>query len=133
MRAFHVKHDIRRVSLDEISPLFAAGKREGLLFVDDTQYAALYEGSNPRGYCGLKFRKGSVVFRNLWVSPDCRGRGYGEALIAYQKEWATQAGYTKAIAYCTALSINLYRKQGGVDMPHPRFHDVVTFDLGALA
>jgi len=128
-----VKHDIRRVASDEISDLFAAGKREGLLFVDGTQYAALYEDSAPRGYCGIKFRKASAVFRNLWVSPDFRGRGYGESLIAYQKEWALSAGYTKAIAYCTDLSINLYRKQGGVDMPHPRFHDVVTFSLGDLA
>lgn len=128
-----MKQDIRKVNPVDISHLFSAGRKEGLLFVDGTLYAAIYENDQAYGYCGIKFRKNDVVFRNLWVAPSHRRRGFGEALIRYRKEWAASEGFIKGIAYCTPLSIGLHRKQGGIDMPHKRFHDVITFDLTGLS
>ncbi len=52
-------------------------------FVNWTPHSSTW---NPSGYCYLE---------DLFVAPDARGRGIGQALIAHVRDWADAAGYGK--------------------------------------
>ena len=48
------------------------------------------------GYCAAWFVSGEVHINNIAVLPECRGRGYGSALLARVLEEGGAAGHSRA-------------------------------------
>jgi len=73
---------------------------------------------------------GEVQLISMWVAPEARGHGVGDALIEALIRWANQAGADKIaldVRIANDRAIALYRRNGlvdngwsnGPDAPHP--------------
>ena len=66
------------------------------------------------GYMGLYLSFDEASVTNVAVSPDCRKKGYGEALVLKAKEVAKEAGAEcifLEVRASNAPAISLYKKQ----------------------
>ena len=127
--AFHVKHEIRQVTNEDIKPFMNQGKKEGLSFVRNTDFYAAFDEGAIVGYCGIRWFSNRAVFRNLWVSTDVRGQGLGTTLIRFQISKSREMAKTKAIAYTNWNSKKLYISCGGRLKDSERYYGLIEFDL----
>ena len=88
---------------------------EDSLLREDTIFLVCESETTIAGYMGLYLSFDEASVTNVAVSPDFRGKGYGEKLVAAAKEAAKQAG-----AECIFLEVrqsnvpalSLYKKLG---------------------
>lgn len=76
-------------------------------------------------------RPGTAGLFGMWVAPDARGAGLGDALVAAVVEWSRDAGYDRLVLEVgdeNAAAIALYERHGfrptgrSHAMPSPREH-----------
>ena len=74
---------------------------------------------------------GAALLLSMWVAPEARGQGMGEALIRQLADWASATGYSRLlldVADGNQPAIRLYARMGftptGVtgSLPAPRTH-----------
>ena len=124
-----MKHDIRQVSAEEIQPYVEQGKREGLLFLPNTEYSMVYVDGVAAGFGGLRTKQRQATFRNLYVFDEYRGQGLGIMLIRYRITRSRELGMTKAIAYTNWNSLPVYLKCGATLLNDKRYYGRVVFNL----
>jgi GNAT superfamily N-acetyltransferase len=124
-----MSHEIVRVDESEVLRFRKQAVKEGLSFVDNTEYALLRVDGKDAGFCGIRWFPTRAVFRNLYVLPEYRGKGYGSDLIRYQIARAREMGRSSATAYTNWNSQSLYLAAGGVLSPNERYYGMVTFPL----
>lgn len=124
-----MSYEIVRTDEQDILPFRKQAIKEGLSFVENTEYAILRVNGNPAGFCGIRWFPGRAVFRNLYVVSEYRGQGYGSELIRYQIGRAREMGRSSATAYTNWNSQSLYLAAGGVLSPNERYYGMVTFQL----
>ena len=93
--------------------------REDTLFlVCEEEQCDLLQQKNDKcitGYMGLYISFDEASVTNVAVSPDCRKKGYGEALVSKAKELAKEVGAESVFLEVRASNtpaISLYKKQG---------------------
>ncbi|HVC13703.1 MAG TPA: GNAT family N-acetyltransferase [Acidimicrobiales bacterium] len=62
---------------------------------------------------------GAVELISMWVVPEARGRGVGDALVAHVCDWASDAGAARVVLdvrAANAPAISLYARHGFVDV-----------------
>jgi N-acetylglutamate synthase-like GNAT family acetyltransferase len=87
-------------------------RRERIGITQNTNFYLARQESDIVGFCGIVFKKDYAVLKNIWVLPEYRRQGIGEAIIAFQIATAKAAGCVFARAFCTPKSIKLFLKQG---------------------
>ncbi|HEX6445283.1 MAG TPA: GNAT family N-acetyltransferase [Streptosporangiales bacterium] len=67
---------------------------------------------------GVPHDDGTSELHSMWVSPDVRGQGVGDRLMAAVEEWAVRNGHTTltlAVFPANDAALALYRRHGYVD------------------
>lgn len=62
---------------------------------------------------------GTLELISMWVAPEARGRGVGDALVAMISRWARERGATElrlAVVAHNANAVRLYLRHGFVDV-----------------
>lgn len=62
---------------------------------------------------------GDVEVISMWVAPEARGRGVGDALMRHVREWAAEIGAARIVLDVRAANVHatsLYRRHGFVDV-----------------
>lgn len=100
------------------------------------------EGDEPVGFA-LFFHNFStflgrpgIYLEDLFVRPACRGRGYGEVLLAYLAHLALERGCGRlewAVLDWNEPALRFYRRHGAVTMDEWTVHRVTGSALGGLA
>jgi len=104
--------NIARCSFSDIAKYTESAKRERIgITTGTTFYAARLDGEIV-GFCGIVFKKDYAVLKNIWVKPEHRKKGIGEAIIQFQIQTARESGCHFARAFCTPMSIKLFLKCG---------------------
>ncbi|MEV0538142.1 GNAT family N-acetyltransferase [Kitasatospora sp. NPDC050463] len=120
--------EVRLAALDEAPQAFKArladwcsgGEerwRERLELPDAYNIVALLGGRTVAMASGLPVEGGAYELRSVWVSPQARGRGVGDRLIAAVETWALQSGATTlklAVIPGNEPAIALYQRNGFV-------------------
>ena len=144
VRMFHphewpLYRDLRLASLLDAPGAFGSTFAREEAFSDDEWLARLTHGvasalerplvaeydGRPVGLSWARLDPGDPDSANLyqvWVHPDARGRGVGEALLAAAMRWAREAGArTMALTVSAEPAARMYRRAGFVDVgtPHP--------------
>lgn len=70
------------------------------------------QGNAVLGFAALMLRCGAARFKADWVRPDYRGRGIGKSLMAARLAVLEQTHIARATAFCTSLSLPLYKAHG---------------------
>ncbi|PZH16783.1 GNAT family N-acetyltransferase, partial [Streptomyces sp. NTH33] len=89
--------------------------RERLEMPDAYNIVALLGGRTVAVASGLPGDSGACELRSVWVSPQARGRGVGDRLIAAVERWALQSGATTlklAVIPGNESAIALYQRNG---------------------
>ncbi len=84
--------------------------------------------------------EGDVTLLSMWVAPEGRGRGVGDALVASVKEWARRSGGARVqldVRVTSTHAVALYARHGFVDVgaasepgdPRPERRMVVVLDV----
>jgi ribosomal protein S18 acetylase RimI-like enzyme len=100
--------------------------RSRLELPDTFNIVALLDGGAVGMASGIPRPDGVCELRSIWVSPQARGRGVGDQLIAAVETWARQSGaWTLKLAVISGNepAIALYRRNGFV----------MTAELGGLS
>ncbi len=81
---------------------------------------AVLDGT-PVGLVRAALDDGVVWLHSLWVSPDLRGRGFGDQLVGAVEAWAQpRAAYVRlSVVPGNAPAIALYRRHGFIDSEVP--------------
>ena len=120
---------IRRMTLEDIPAVAEIEKQcfslpwseksfEDSISREDTIFLVCEEEEEKlyiTGYMGLYLSFDEASVTNVAVSPDCRKKGYGEALVLKAKEVAKEAGAEcifLEVRASNAPAISLYKKQG---------------------
>lgn len=103
---------ITRCSFSDIAPYTDAAKRERIGITPGTTFYAARLDGEIAGFCGIVFKKDYAVLKNIWVKPEHRRKGMGEAIIQFQINTARESGCRFARAFCTPMSIKLFLKCG---------------------
>lgn len=99
---------ILATDFSEIRQYFEAGKKEQLTFCNNTQYFAIFEGDIMVGFTGILKYANKTIFKNHYVLPEHRGKGYFKTMLRYCLD-----NYKGLIeATCTKMSINQYISLG---------------------
>jgi N-acetylglutamate synthase-like GNAT family acetyltransferase len=96
----------------EIEHLVLQAKKERIGITPNTKFYCAKDNEKVIGFCGIVFKRGYAVVKNIYVIPEYRKQGLGEQIIKYQFKVVKQAGYPYAVAYCTPMSINIFLKLG---------------------
>ncbi|WP_406499988.1 GNAT family N-acetyltransferase [Streptomyces sp. NBC_00846] len=91
--------------------------RARLEMPDAHNIVALLGGRTVAVASGLPGDSGACELRSVWVSPQARGLGVGDRLIAAVERWALQSGATKlklAVIPGNEPAIVLYQRNGFV-------------------
>jgi len=77
--------------------------------------AHLPDGAKPAGLAGVFDRDDGAGLVSMWVRPDARGRGVGEALINATADWARNRGHQAMflwVAEANEPARRLYERYG---------------------
>jgi len=96
----------------EIEHLAIQAKKERIGITPNTKFYCVKDNDKIVGFCGIVFKRGYAVVKNIYVVSEKRKQGIGEEIIKYQFRVIKQAGYPYAIAYCTSKSINIFLRLG---------------------
>ena len=66
----------------------------------------------PVAFCTLLEKDGSAWLENLWVSPECIGKGVGKSLFSHAVELARQRGYKLLQLEADPNAAGFYEKMG---------------------
>jgi GNAT superfamily N-acetyltransferase len=80
-----------------------------------TFLAHLDEDAPPAGIAGVWVDDGAAELVSMWVRPDARGRGVGEALVMAATGWAKAQGHGTLFLWVTELNAparRLYERCG---------------------
>lgn len=86
-----------------------SAKREGLVFNPNTKLYLLIDGATLVGFTGIQKIGKKYVFKNHYVLPKYRGRGYFKQMLDFSLN--KTKGYLIE-ATCTNMSIREYIKRG---------------------
>lgn len=113
----------------EIEHLVLQAKKERIGITPNTKFYCATDNEKVIGFCGIVFKRGYAVVKNIYVIPEYRKQGMGEKLIKYQFKVVKQAGYPYAVAYCTPMSINIFIKLGAKVIKEYKKSTVVRIDM----
>jgi len=80
-----------------------------------TFFAQLDEDPAPAGIAGVWVDDGAAELVSMWVRPDARGRGVGEALVMATAGWARARGHGALFLWVTEVNAparRLYERCG---------------------
>lgn len=66
----------------------------------------------PVAFCTLLEKDASTWIENLWVSPECIGKGVGKGLFSHAVELARQRGYKLLQLEADPNAVGFYEKMG---------------------
>jgi N-acetylglutamate synthase-like GNAT family acetyltransferase len=124
-----VQPKIAPCSYLEIEHLVAQAKKERIGITPNTKFYCAKDNEKVMGFCGIVFKRGYAVVKNIYVMPEYRKQGLGEKIIKYQFRVVKQAGYPYALAYCTPMSINIFIKLGAKVIKEYKKSTVVRIDM----
>src|SRR5262249_24078432 len=118
-RALRDTPDAYWVTLDEEEAHGVAGWRGTLELEDRAVFLARRGGADAGLALGAPHREhpGDAVLAAMWVAPDARGTGLGEALIRAVAGWARDAGHRAVrldVSDTNEPAIRLYARMGFV-------------------
>lgn len=113
----------------EIEHLVPQAKKERIGITPNTKFYCVKDNDKVIGFCGIVFKRGYAVVKNIYVIPEKRKQGIGEQIIKYQFKVVKQAGYPFALAYCTPKSINIFIKLGAEVIKEHKKSTVVRIDM----
>ena len=103
---------IARCGYDDIRHFVPRAKSEQLTFAKSTELYAVYLGNKMIGMCGLILHGKSCVFKNAYLSPEYRGKGYYKYMLEERVKLARSKGITTITANCTPDSIRSFMNRG---------------------
>jgi GNAT superfamily N-acetyltransferase len=121
---------INPCTYEDIQPLIAKASKERIGISPDTLFYGIKEDENLIAFCGVVPKKGYVLFKNLYVIPEYRKRGIGQALYLHQIKIGEQKGFTLAKAYCTPSGAKLLKALGARVLKEFKNSTFVAIDLG---
>lgn len=124
-----VQAKIAPCSYSDIQHLVGQAKKERIGITPNTKFYCAKDNEIVIGFCGIVFKRGYAVVKNIYVIPQYRKQGLGEELIKYQFKVVKQAGYPYALAYCTPMSINIFIKLGAKIIREYKKSTVVRIDM----
>lgn len=80
-----------------------------LTFCKSTELHGLYDGETMVGFTGILKYRNKAIFKNHWVIPECRGKGYFKFMV---QESIKLCGKTIIEATCTPKAIRYYLSLG---------------------
>ena len=89
-------------------------RKAGLYFSPSTQLYLVQDDEKPVGACGIVWFATSCKFKNQYVQPVYRGKGYFRAIMDFSIQEALNRGIHVVDATCTLMSVNEYIKRGAV-------------------
>ena len=113
----------------EIEHLVLQAKKERIGITPNTKFYCAKDNEIVIAFCGIVFKRGYAVLKNLYVIPKYRKQGIGKELVKYRFKVIKQAGYPYAIAYCTPMSVNIWLKLGAKIIKEYKKSTVVRIDM----
>lgn len=107
---------VEQIPLEMVRPHMRAGRREHLLFSHPerlTFYGGFVDGVLV-GFAGLLFDGATCWFKNAYVLPEHRRRGYYRRLFDARVEVCLARRVRVIRAYATPLSLPMFLARGGV-------------------
>lgn len=95
-----------------ISIYIYSAEKEGLVFNKSTKLYGLFIDEELIAFTGIQFYKNKAVFKNHYVMPIYRGKGYFKQLFNYSLVVVKSKGINIIEATCTNMSIRHYLKNG---------------------
>ena len=96
--------------------LIDQGIRDGLVFNQNTETYGVYVDRVLVGYTGFMSYGNKIIFKNHYVLPEYRRKGYFRRILDLSIAYAKVKGYTRIEATCTPMSISEYKKRGAVTL-----------------
>lgn len=91
------------------------GKKDGLMFKENTNYWGLYINRKLVGIVGYDLLKnGSAVLRSDYVVPEYRGRGIYRMLHEHRMQILMDKGIKHMVITCTENSYPMHKKLGAI-------------------
>lgn len=102
------------ISSDEIEQLKPQCEKEGLIFNNTTEYHKVIVNGKWVGITGFMWYANKAVFKNHFIFPEFRGKGYFKEMLDLSIDYAKRKQLNLVEAICTPMSIKEYKKRGAV-------------------
>ena len=104
--------NIHPCSLDTISKFITDARRSGLVFSRSTEYFGILLDDNLIGMCGLVRYRNHWKFKNDYIIPEYRRRGFYKQSLTWRFNVARNQGINIIEATCTEMSLPIWLKLG---------------------
>ena len=108
------KHQIRDIFYEDIVAHRYKGKaaKEGVVSDEHTKYFGFFLETTLVAFVGYMQIGATYRFKSDWVNPQWRGQGIYQLLFAHRQEYISKVFKGEITAYCTDLSLPIYKKNG---------------------
>ena len=89
-------------------------RKEGLYFSGGTELYLANIGEEIVGMCGINWYRDHCKFKNDWVKPECRRRGYWNQMMNLRIQMAMNRNCRFIDATCTKIALPGWLKRGAV-------------------
>jgi len=107
---------IKPCTMDAVSGFILDARRSGLVFSKSTEMYGIWLEENLIGMCGLVRYRNHWKFKNDYIIPEYRRRGYCREALIIRLDMARAQGARFIEATCTEMSISIWLKLGAVIM-----------------
>jgi len=103
---------IKEICFSDIEKYVSDAKKEQLCFCLKTKYFGCFENNILIGFTGIILMKNKAIFKNHYVFPKFRRKGYFKEMFNFSIEYVLSKNIKKIEATCTSMSINHYLNNG---------------------
>jgi GNAT superfamily N-acetyltransferase len=103
---------IKTITYADLEPYIAETEKLGLSFCNATEYYGYYDDGKLAAFTGILWYSKKAVFKNHYVLPDYRHRGFFKLLFRYSMIAVRERGIKVVEANCSQMSLPLYIKMG---------------------
>lgn len=121
--------ELKSCTEQDIAPFKRDMIRSGLVFGRSTELFKAIDNGVIIGFCGIVWRKTHAKFKDDYVLPEFRRRGYFKGMISIRIQMVKANGLQTIKATCTPLALPYWLSSGAVITKEYSKYTSVRLDL----